>query len=129
MKVKATESALKLLEDIKAQHGDELLFHQSGGCCDGSAPMCYPRKEYLVGNSDVKLGEIGEGSLVRPVLVDIFRLLLRESGEFYTQFLEVKASDFLVQLLGQDIDAHFLGIPAQVYLCKDLVGEGVGHHK
>lgn len=60
---------------------------------------------------------------------DIFRLLLRESGEFYTQFLEVKASDFLVQLLGKDIDAHFLGIPAQVYLCKDLVGEGVGHHK
>ena len=43
MKVKATESALKLIEDIKAQHGEELLFHQSGGCCDGSAPMCYPR--------------------------------------------------------------------------------------
>ena len=40
MKVKATESALKLIEDIKAQHGEELLFHQSGGCCDGSAPMC-----------------------------------------------------------------------------------------
>jgi len=59
MKVKATESALKLIEDIKAQHGEELLFHQSGGCCDGSAPMCYPRKEYMVGNSDVKLGEIG----------------------------------------------------------------------
>ena len=54
MKVKATESALKLIEDIKAQHGEELLFHQSGGCCDGSAPMCYPRKEYMVGNSDVK---------------------------------------------------------------------------
>ena len=43
MKVKATNSALKLIEEIKAQHGEELLFHQSGGCCDGSAPMCYPR--------------------------------------------------------------------------------------
>ena len=59
MKVKATESALKLIEEIKSQHGDELLFHQSGGCCDGSAPMCYPRNEYMVGSSDVKLGEIG----------------------------------------------------------------------
>ena len=45
MKVKATNSALKLIEEIKAQHGEELLFHQSGGCCDGSAPMCYPRNE------------------------------------------------------------------------------------
>ena len=59
MKVKATESALKLLEDIKAQHGDELLFHQSVGCCDGSAPMCYPSKEYQVGQDDVMIGKIG----------------------------------------------------------------------
>ena len=59
MKVKATSSALKLIEELKAQHGEELLFHQSGGCCDGSAPMCYPRNEYMVGSSDVKLGEIG----------------------------------------------------------------------
>ena len=50
---------IKLIEELKAQHGEELLFHQSGGCCDGSAPMCYPRNEYMVGSSDVKLGEIG----------------------------------------------------------------------
>ena len=49
MKVKATDSALKLIEELKAQHGEELLFHQSGGCCDGSAPMCYPRNEYIYG--------------------------------------------------------------------------------
>ena len=59
MKVKATESALKLIEEIKSQHGDELLFHQSGGCCDGSAPMCYPAKEYQVGQDDVMIGKIG----------------------------------------------------------------------
>jgi uncharacterized protein (DUF779 family) len=35
------------------------MFHQSGGCCDGSAPMCYPRGEFHVGQADVKLGEIG----------------------------------------------------------------------
>ena len=58
MKVKATLSAKKLLSDLKAVHGEDLLFHQSGGCCDGSAPMCFPAKEYMVGSSDVKLGEI-----------------------------------------------------------------------
>jgi uncharacterized protein (DUF779 family) len=35
------------------------MFHQSGGCCDGSSPMCFPRGEFLVGDSDVQLGEIG----------------------------------------------------------------------
>ena len=56
MKVKATDSALKLIEQLKAQHGDELLFHQSGGCCDGSAPMCFPKGEFYLGNSDVEVG-------------------------------------------------------------------------
>ena len=46
MKVSATPSALDLIEELKKNHGKELLFHQSGGCCDGSAPMCYPAKEY-----------------------------------------------------------------------------------
>ena len=59
MKVKATDSALKLIEELKAQHGEELLFHQSGGCCDGSAPMCFQEGEFPLGDNDVKLGEIG----------------------------------------------------------------------
>ena len=42
MKVSFTLSAKKLLNEIKEVHGDDLLFHQSGGCCDGSAPMCFP---------------------------------------------------------------------------------------
>ena len=58
MKVSATLSAKKLLSELKEVHGEDLLFHQSGGCCDGSAPMCFPAKEYMVGNSDVKLGDI-----------------------------------------------------------------------
>ena len=59
MKVTATPSALDLIEELKKNHGEELLFHQSGGCCDGSAPMCYPVKEYQVGQDDVMIGEIG----------------------------------------------------------------------
>jgi uncharacterized protein (DUF779 family) len=41
-----------------ADHGP-VLFHQSGGCCDGSSPMCYPAAEFIVGDRDVKLGEVG----------------------------------------------------------------------
>ena len=55
MKVTATPSALDLIEELKKNHGKELLFHQSGGCCDGSAPMCYPAKEYQVGLLDILL--------------------------------------------------------------------------
>ncbi|MEG4005330.1 DUF779 domain-containing protein [Microcoleus sp. Pol11C1] len=57
-KVTATESALKLINYLKTQHG-ELMFHQSGGCCDGSSPMCFPNGELIIGEGDVLLGEIG----------------------------------------------------------------------
>jgi hypothetical protein len=57
-RVSATADALAMIEKLKAGHG-ALLFHQSGGCCDGSAPMCYPRAEFKVGAQDVYLGEIG----------------------------------------------------------------------
>jgi len=58
-RVEATEAALALLEEIKERHGADLLFHQSGGCCDGSSPMCFPAKEFAVGAGDVELGKIG----------------------------------------------------------------------
>ena len=58
-KVSATAAAEALLAEIIADHGP-VLFHQSGGCCDGSSPMCYPRGEFLVGDHDVLLGTIGD---------------------------------------------------------------------
>jgi uncharacterized protein (DUF779 family) len=57
-RVSCTPAAAELIGKLKQLHGCELLFHQSGGCCDGSAPMCYPAGEFQVGESDVKLGEI-----------------------------------------------------------------------
>jgi uncharacterized protein (DUF779 family) len=57
-RVVATPPALDLIERLRTTHGD-ILFHQSGGCCDGSSPMCYPQGEFLVGDNDVCLGEIG----------------------------------------------------------------------
>ncbi len=56
-RVIATPAAIALIEQLKAEHG-AILFHQSGGCCDGSAPMCFPADEFMVGSVDVKLGTI-----------------------------------------------------------------------
>ncbi len=57
-RVVATDAALRLIEKLKTKYGP-LMFHQSGGCCDGSAPMCYPLGEFIVGDADIKIGEIG----------------------------------------------------------------------
>ncbi len=56
-RVSATEEAIALIESLRAEHG-QLLFHQSGGCCDGSAPMCYCIDDFKIGNSDVLLGDL-----------------------------------------------------------------------
>jgi hypothetical protein len=57
-RVLATEAALALIARLVEKHGP-VMFHQSGGCCDGSTPMCYGTGEYLLAPDDVKLGEIG----------------------------------------------------------------------
>lgn len=56
-RVGITPEAEQVLRDLVAEHGP-LLFHQSGGCCDGSSPMCYPRREFKVGQRDVYLGDV-----------------------------------------------------------------------
>ena len=55
--VAVTPEAAALIRTLKDRHG-ELMFHQSGGCCDGSAPMCYPAQEFRIGERDVLLGQI-----------------------------------------------------------------------
>ncbi len=64
-RVDATPAALELIAALKAEHGP-LMFHQSGGCCDGSAPMCYPAGEFLTSPRDVLLGHIADC----PVYID-----------------------------------------------------------
>jgi uncharacterized protein len=56
-RIAATPEAVRLIEELRRENGP-LLFHQSGGCCDGSAPMCYPAREFRVGQRDVLLGEV-----------------------------------------------------------------------
>ncbi len=57
VRVRITDPAAKVVDQLRAKHG-ELMFHQSGGCCDGSSPMCYPKGEFITGSSDVWMGEI-----------------------------------------------------------------------
>jgi len=56
-RVDATAAAERLIAELRREHGD-LVFHQSGGCCDGSAPMCYPAREFRIGQRDVYLGSV-----------------------------------------------------------------------
>jgi len=56
-RVAVTEKAKKIIDQLRAEHG-ELMFHQSGGCCDGSAPMCFAVGDFMTGSRDVMLGKI-----------------------------------------------------------------------
>ena len=65
-KVLLTDEAADLLRRLTGMHGP-LMFHQSGGCCDGSSPMCYPDGEFRTGSADVQLGDLVVAGLDRPI--------------------------------------------------------------
>lgn len=56
-RLSVTDQARTVIDQLRQQHGN-LMFHQSGGCCDGSSPMCFEEGEFLIGSRDVCLGEI-----------------------------------------------------------------------
>ena len=56
-RVSITDKAAEVVEQLKKEHG-ELVFHQSGGCCDGSAPMCFPKNDFMMGARDLLIGNI-----------------------------------------------------------------------
>ena len=65
-RVDFTDEAAELLRELTVQHGP-LMFHQSGGCCDGSAPMCYPVGMFITGPSDVLLQELAVPGIDAPI--------------------------------------------------------------
>jgi uncharacterized protein (DUF779 family) len=65
-RVDLTDAAAGVLRHLGEQHGP-LMFHQSGGCCDGSSPMCYPAGEFRTGHSDVHLGDLDVPGISPPV--------------------------------------------------------------
>lgn len=58
-RVTATQAAEDLVAQLASEYGP-ILIHQSGGCCDGSSPMCYPQSDFITGDSDVRLGMIAD---------------------------------------------------------------------
>lgn len=56
-RISATEKAIDLIGQLRSKYG-QLIFHQSGGCCDGSQPMCFEQGDFIIGQSDVQIGEI-----------------------------------------------------------------------
>ena len=65
-RVDVTDGAADMLRQLTGQHGP-LMFHQSGGCCDGSSPMCYPAGEFRTGQSDVHLGDLDIPGIEAPI--------------------------------------------------------------
>lgn len=57
-RVLITEEAMEVIDNLRKRFGTELMFHQSGGCCDGSSPMCFEKGDFKVGGNDVWLGKI-----------------------------------------------------------------------
>ena len=80
-----TAAAAELLARLQERHGPVML-HQSGGCCDGSSPMCYPRGEFLVGDRDVLLGVLDVGDGV-PVWISGPQFEAHYRGEQHTQLI------------------------------------------
>ncbi|GAA4857841.1 DUF779 domain-containing protein [Saccharopolyspora rosea] len=68
MPVDLTPEAAAQLRRLRERHGP-LMFHQSGGCCDGSSPMCYPAGEFRTGAADVHLGDLVVDGVAEPVPV------------------------------------------------------------
>lgn len=67
-RIETTDAAGDLMRKLTAVNGP-LMFHQSGGCCDGSAPMCYTAGEFRVGGADVLLGELFVADIAEPIKV------------------------------------------------------------
>ena len=64
-RVDVTPAAAAMMRQLRGQHGP-LMFHQSGGCCDGSSPMCYPDGDFIVGDRDILLGLLDVTSDKQP---------------------------------------------------------------
>jgi len=80
-RVALTPAAVDLLRMLWDRHGP-LMFHQSGGCCDGSSPMCYPAGEFITGDSDVLLGLFDLADGLQPLPLEFW--MSREQFNYWS---------------------------------------------
>jgi len=86
-RIAATDAAVDLLRKLWSNNG-ALMFHQSGGCCDGSSPMCYPDKEFITSDNDILLGVLDISDGPEPQTIDFW--MSREQFEYWSHtFLTV----------------------------------------
>ena len=80
-RVALTPAAVQLLRKLWLQHGP-LMFHQSGGCCDGSSPMCYPAGDFITGEADVLLGRFDLSEGIEPQALEFW--MSREQFSYWS---------------------------------------------
>ena len=97
-RVGISSEAAALLRRLRARHGP-LMFHQSGGCCDGSAPMCYPRSEFIVGDQDVLLGVLSDepGAGETPVWISGSQYALWKHTQLLIDVVPGRGAGFSVE--------------------------------
>jgi len=97
-RVGISPEAAALLRRLRARHGP-LMFHQSGGCCDGSAPMCYPRSEFIVGDQDVLLGVLSDepGAGETPVWISGSQYALWKHTQLLIDVVPGRGAGFSVE--------------------------------
>ena len=110
-----TVSAAELLARLQERHGP-VMFHQSGGCCDGSAPMCYPLGDFIVGDRDVLLGVLDVGSEGVPVWTGRVGDFLRLGGDLRTNWTRT-------ELTGAKPQQTFQIDQVRAYAAMDIVPE------
>jgi uncharacterized protein len=98
IRVGISSEAAALLRRLRARHGP-LMFHQSGGCCDGSAPMCYPRSEFIVGDQDVLLGVLSDepGAGETPVWISGAQYALWKHTQLLIDVVPGRGAGFSVE--------------------------------
>jgi uncharacterized protein (DUF779 family) len=98
IRVGISPEAAALLRRLRARHGP-LMFHQSGGCCDGSAPMCYPRSEFIVGDQDVLLGVLSDepGAGETPVWISGSQYALWKHTQLLIDVVPGRGAGFSVE--------------------------------
>ncbi|MGB3181019.1 MAG: DUF779 domain-containing protein [Cyclobacteriaceae bacterium] len=92
-RVRITDKATDIVQKLREQHGD-LIFHQSGGCCDGSSPMCLPKEDFFIDDNDILLGTVADC----PFYMSRFQYTYWKHTQLTIDITEGRGSSFSVEI-------------------------------